>query len=385
MKQLPSKLEKRLGKRKNEDSFRILTPFSSGIDFFSNDYLGFSGSASIYQNANKILKTYPVSNGATGSRLLSGNHPLHDLLESELANFHNAQAALIFNSGYDANIGFFSAIPLKDDFILYDEFSHASIRDGLKMSLAKNYKFRHNDLDDLKKKLERVHQNRGNAEIYIVTESVFSMDGDMPNLKEMLKISEEFDAHLIVDEAHATGVIGEKGQGLVQKLEVENKIFARIHTFGKAMGSHGAVILGSRDLKDYLINFSRSLIYTTALSPHSIATISAAYRKLDSDTKALKDLNSNIQFFRKEIISNRLEKLFVDSNSAIQACVISGNTKVKSIASELQNKDFNVKPILSPTVPVGSERLRFCVHSYNSFEEISEVLKVLGNFVLKDN
>ena len=168
--QLPSKLEKRLGKRKDEDSFRTLATSSTGIDFFSNDYLGFAGSSLISQDADKILKNYPVSNGSTGSRLLSGNHPLFKIIENQLASFHDAQSALIFNSGYDANIGFFSAVPLKDDFILYDEFSHASIRDGLKMSLARNYKFQHNDLDDLKKKLKRVHQNRGNAEIYIVTE-----------------------------------------------------------------------------------------------------------------------------------------------------------------------------------------------------------------------
>ena len=378
---LPLKLEKRLQKRKEEDSFRKLLPFSKGIDFFSNDYLGFSHSENIAERTGNILKEYGALNGSTGSRLLSGNHPLFKKVENQLASFHNSQAALIFNSGYDANIGFFSAVPQKDDIIFYDEYSHASIRDGLKMSLAKSYKFQHNDLKDLGQKLERFHKKSEDSEIYIVTESVFSMDGDSPELEAMLDLAGKYNANMIVDEAHATGVFGKKGQGLVQQLKIENRIFARIHTFGKAMGCHGAVILGSSSLKDYLVNFSRSLIYTTALSPHSVATISAAYRYLENEQTHLKELEKNIQHFKAEILRNALQEIFVESDSAIQACIISGNTKVKKAASELQNKGFNVKPILSPTVPLGSERLRFCIHSYNSFEEISEVLKVLGNFV----
>ncbi|MGA8852914.1 MAG: pyridoxal phosphate-dependent aminotransferase family protein [Christiangramia sp.] len=381
MKILPLKLEKRLQKRKEEDSFRKLLPFAKGIDFFSNDYLGFSHSENIAERTGNILKEYGALNGSTGSRLLSGNHPLFKKVENQLASFHNSQAALIFNSGYDANIGFFSAVPQKDDIIFYDEYSHASIRDGLKMSLAKSYKFQHNDLIDLGQKLERFHKKSEDSEIYIVTESVFSMDGDSPELEALLDLAGKYNANMIVDEAHATGVFGKKGQGLVQQLKIENRIFARIHTFGKAMGCHGAVILGSSSLKDYLVNFSRSLIYTTALSPHSVATISAAYRYLENEQTHLEELEKNIQQFKAEILRNALKEIFVESDSAIQACIISGNTKVKKAASELQNKGFNVKPILSPTVPLGSERLRFCIHSYNSFEEISEVLKVLGNFV----
>jgi len=385
MKRLPLKLDKRLQKRKEEDSFRKLLPFMNGIDFYSNDYMGFSKSEDIFETAGRIMSEYGALNGATGSRLLSGNHPLFKKAENQLASFHNSQSALIFNSGYDANIGFFSAVPQKNDIILYDEFSHASIRDGLKMSLAKNYKFQHNDLEDLKQKLKRLCGKSEDAVIYIVTESVFSMDGDSPDFMRLVELAEKFHANIIVDEAHATGVIGEKGQGLVQQLKIENRVFARIHTFGKAMGCHGAAILGSNELKEYLVNFSRSLIYTTALTPHTVATISAAYRYLENEQQSLNKLRENIQFFKSEITLNKLQNLFVESDSAIQACVISGNTKVKLAASELQNKGFNVKAILAPTVPNGSERLRFCIHSYNSKQEISEVLKVLGNFVVNNN
>jgi len=385
MKKLPLKLDKRLQKRKEEDSFRKLLPFMDGIDFYSNDYMGFSKSKDIFEATRKIMSEYGTLNGSTGSRLLSGNHPLLRIAEKQLANFHNSQSALIFNSGYDANIGFFSAVPQKNDIILYDEFSHASIRDGLKMGLAKNYKFQHNDLEDLRQKLERLGGKNKDAVIYIVTESVFSMDGDSPDFMSLVALAEKFHANIIVDEAHSTGVIGEKGKGLVQQLKMENRVFARIHTFGKAMGCHGAAILGSNELKEYLVNFSRSLIYTTALAPHTVATISAAYQYLENKPQSLNKLRENIQFFKSEITVNNLQNLFVESDSAIQACVISGNTKVKLAASELQNKGFNVKPILSPTVPIGSERLRFCIHSYNSKQEISEVLKVLGNFVVNNN
>ncbi|MDR5589158.1 pyridoxal phosphate-dependent aminotransferase family protein [Christiangramia sp. SM2212] len=381
MHKLPKKLEKKLENRKEDNSFRKLSLISKGIDFFSNDYLSFSSSKKISDQTHKLLQEYKVVNGATGSRLLSGNHPLFKIVENQLASFHNSQSALIFNSGYDANIGFFSAVPQKDDLIIYDEYSHASIRDGLKMSLAKSVKFRHNDLDDLEKKLSKFNSEFENSEIYVVTESVFSMDGDSPNLEKLAELCEDHQASLIVDEAHATGVIGKNGVGLVQEMSVENKIFARIHTFGKAMGCHGAAILGGSDLKNYLINFSRSLIYTTALSPHSVATISSAYRFLEKDQSSLEKLHQNIQHFKKEILNNHLENIFIKSDSAIQACVISGNDDVKMVADLLEKKNFNVKPILSPTVSRGSERLRFCIHSYNSFAEISEVLKVLGNFV----
>ncbi|MBT8318737.1 MAG: pyridoxal phosphate-dependent aminotransferase family protein [Gramella sp.] len=384
MRKLPLKLEKRLQRRKEEDSFRIILPFSAGVDFFSNDYLGFAGSEMIFKEAEKLFQDFELKNGSTGSRLLSGNHPAFRIAEEEIAGFHNAETALMYNSGYDANIGFFSSVPQKDDIILYDEFAHASIRDGLKMSLARNFKYLHNDLSDLKIKLKRFRNKFPDAEIYIITESVFSMDGDTPDLLQIIEIAEKYNAALIVDEAHAFGVIGNTGEGLVQKKGLEERVFARIITFGKALGAHGAAILGSDALRNYLINFSRSFIYTTALSPHTVATIRAAYHYLSKDEEALIMLKNNIDLFKAEVLTNDLQHIFIESQSAIQACVISGNSRVKKVALELQKKGYNVKPILSPTVPAGSERLRFCLHSYNSVQEIRGVLKVLGNFVIKE-
>jgi 8-amino-7-oxononanoate synthase len=207
------------------------------------------------------------------------------------------------------------------------------------------------------------------------------MDGDCPNLEELVELSEKYHCNLVVDEAHAFGVFGDYGQGLVQSLDLQDKVFARIMTFGKALGCHGAAILGSTELKSFLVNFARSFIYTTGLSPHSVATILVAYNNLEKEILAMQSLKNNIQFFNHQKIQLGLKPLFVYSKSAIQCAIIPGNEKVKSIANNLQERGFDVKAILSPTVPEGQERLRFCLHSYNSEEEISNVLQLLSTFV----
>lgn len=378
---LPKKLKSKLDERENTNALRELGKQNDLIDFSSNDYLGFSKSKTIFNATHQFLINHNITqNGATGSRLLSGNHKLYNIVEDSIVNFHKSESALLFNSGYDANIGFFSSIPQRGDIILYDEYIHASIRDGITMSNAKAYKFKHNDLENLQLKCQAErNQNPLDTEIYIVTESVFSMDGDTPDLIKLSEIGKKYNAHLVIDEAHAIGVFGEKGKGLLQHLNLENHIFARIITFGKAMGCHGAAILGSKNLKEYLVNFSRSFIYTTALPPHSLATIHAAYDEL-VNTDSRKKLNQNILFFKSEIVKNRLEPIFIESHSAIHCCIISGNNKVKSIAKKLQDEGFDVKAILSPTVPKDQERLRFCLHSYNSETDISKVLLLLANF-----
>jgi len=385
MHKFPLKLEKSLENRKQQNAFRELGSSNNLIDFSSNDYLGFAGNSEIFAKTQKILEeNNTLLNGATGSRLLSGNHKLFPIAEKQIAEFHNAEEALIFNSGYDANIGFFSAIPQKGDFIFYDELVHASIRDGIKMSNAKAYKFKHNDLEDLQKKL-KIITSEANSEIYIVTESVFSMDGDTPDLKAFANFSEGNNYHLVVDEAHVVGIFGENGRGLIQDLKLENKVFARIVTFGKALGVHGAVILGSELLIQYLVNFCRSFIYTTALSPHSVASILAAYQSMEqldaTKNSELKKLQENILLFKSEVKRLKLQQYFINSHSAIHCCIVSGNNEVKNIAKQIQNKGFNVKPILSPTVPIGKERLRFCLHSFNSKEEIISLLGLLKTLI----
>lgn len=386
MSRFPYKLEKRLCNRKIQKSFREFGVRKDLIDFASNDYLGLAYSGELFQRASEICGNERLRNGSTGSRLLSGNHPLYQQAEDLLCDLHQTQAAVIYNSGYDANIGFFSCVPRKGDVVVFDELVHASIRDGISMSHARSLKYKHNDLEDLKAKIRRLKLS-AESEIYIVTESIFSMDGDIPDLEALSEYAREHGFFLVVDEAHAVGVLGRNGEGLVLDLGIQEEVFARIITFGKAFGTHGAAVLGNQKLKDYLMNFSRSLIYTTALPPHSVAAIIAVhelFREKDAAGEpglgALQALNANIQLFRSEVKRNNLHPFFINSFSAIHSCIIPGNERVKVIAKELGHNGYEVKPILAPTVPETKERLRFCLHSFNSPNEIREVLKVLAKF-----
>lgn len=385
---IPPHITKKLSERQEKNAFRTLKNHKFEIDFYSNDYLGFSSSLEIKKETEHILSSEKWQQGATGSRLISGNFPLFEIAENYIKDFHNSESALLFNSGYDANIGFFSCVPTRGDIILYDTFIHASIRDGISLSLAQSFKFKHNDLEDLENLLKKFSKKSNS--IFIVTESVFSMDGDTPNLSKMCDLADEYNAFLVVDEAHALGVFGFQGCGLVQELGLEEKTFARIVTYGKALGCHGASVLGSEVLRNYLINFARSFIYTTAMSPHSVATILASYKHLKI-TDNIKELHQNISFFKSILECNKKENnfysekenklknyVFINSNSPIQSVILSGNDFVKQTANKIQNNGFGVVPILSPTVPKGQERLRICIHSFNNEQEIEKLL----NFIL---
>lgn len=378
MKSLPEILVSKLKTRKENNSFRVLDSEKELIDFSSNDYLGFASNQEIKICTEKILSKEKFINGSTGSRLVSGTHNLHNEVEGYLANYHNSEAALLYNSGYDANIGLFSSVLQKGTTVLYDELIHASIRDGIRMSNAKSYKFKHNSVEDLQAKFSRCK-----GPVFIVVESVYSMDGDSAPLMELVGFSQNNNCYLIVDEAHSGGVFGDKGEGLLQELDLENEVFARIHTFGKALGCHGAVVLGNNDLRSYLINFSRSFIYTTAASLHSIATIKASYLNLET-TKAILILKNKIAFFKKCLQNYNIQNTFIPSESAVQCCVINGNNQVKRVARLIEENGFSVKAILSPTVPEGEERLRICLHAFNSNEEIQKLVECLSNSISRD-
>lgn len=359
-------LFKKLKERLDQNAFRKLRLTEDKIDFCSNDYLGIVKNDLLRQSStlNRAWKT-----GSTGSRLLSGNYPLIEELEKELAIFHEAGNALIFNSGYDANMGVISSIPQRGDTIIYDQLCHASIRDAIRLSFAQSYSFAHNDTENLAKKIK---QTEGN--VFVVTESVFSMDGDTCPLAAIVSLCEQYNAHLIIDEAHATGVVGEKGKGLVQQLDLQQKIFCRIHTFGKAVGCHGAVVLGSQQLKDYLINFARSFIYSTALPEHSIACIKDSYALFPSMKEERAHLEKMINHFQQATIA--YQKLI--SQTPVQVVVIPGNDAVKEVADKLQQNNLDVRAILYPTVPKGAERLRIVLHAFNTMEELDLLVGCLG-------
>ncbi|NNG09052.1 MAG: 8-amino-7-oxononanoate synthase, partial [Arenibacter sp.] len=356
MVELPKRLQIKLSERATNNALRQLPIGNHLIDFSSNDYLGFARDEAVFKMASEILRNEGIcANGATGSRLLTGNSELYGQLETQLAKFYDTEAALVFNSGYDANIGFFSSVPQRGDVVLYDELCHASIRDGIGMSHAQHYKFKHNDVEDLYRSIERVKSKNTDSTIYVVTESVFSMDGDAPDLEALAVLCKANGCYLVVDEAHAVGVYGEKGEGLLHQLVQQDKVFARIITFGKAMGCHGAAILGSEALKSYLVNFARSFIYTTGLPPHSLATILAVHQCLENNEQegqpfaGIQALKNNIQFFNARLTALGLEQHFIPSNSAIHCCLVPGNEQVKYWSGQLREKGFDVKPIMSPT------------------------------------
>ena len=349
------KLLEKLERRRKEGSIRSLSLSKLNIDFFSNDYLGFA------QDGFSINEEFK-SRGATGSRLLSGNSLEADNCERFLANQFNVESSLVFNSGYSANLSLLSTIPQRGDTILYDELVHASIRDGIRLSFAKAISFNHNDLSDLETKLKLA-----SGSIYVVVESLYSMNGDISPLNEIAKKCSSNNAFLIVDEAHSVGVFGKEGQGLVQELKLESAIFARVITFGKAYGFHGAAILGSKDLIDFLINFARPFIYTTGLPPNDYKVIESLVNSTLIQTKQ-NTLQSNIEFFRNDLVDSF--RFPSDLNSPIQIIQTGSMEKTIELAEKMNAKGIFTKPIFSPTVPQGKECVRLCLHSFNSKEEI---------------
>lgn len=357
---MDAKLHKKLSERREKGTVRSLSSFDGYIDFFSNDYLGLARNTSLVEMS-----------GSTGSRLLSGNSKSHEQIESAFAKWFKISAALHFNSGYDANLGIFSTLPQKGDTILYDELIHASARDGIRLSWAKSFSFRHNDLEHLQQRL-----NKAEGAIYVAVESLYSMDGDIAPLLDIVVLCERYNAHLIVDEAHSGGVFGPSGLGLVDELGLEDRVFLRLMTFGKAFGSHGALVLCQAEVKEYLINFCRPFIYATALPASVLAhnLHQATDNSISDKQRALRIIVSHYQMQMKE------EQSISHEHSPIQIVAIGNVEKTRAIADKLQEAKIAVKPIYAPTVSEGKERLRICLHAYNSIEEVDQLVTIIKSF-----
>lgn len=364
---LEDSLQKKLSNRQASNNLRSLVVNTSHIDFSSNDYLGLARSQALFEKIKQHTEQYPY-NGATGSRLISGNSQQVVEAEEKLSKLFQSEACLIVNSGYMANLTVLSSVPQRNDTILYDELAHACIKDGARLSMASRHPFKHNDLDDLESKLKKSSGTK-----FVVVESVYSMDGDLCPLEELTFLTEKYNAILIVDEAHSTGLFTETGAGYVVSKKLASKIPIRIYTFGKAMGIHGACICTSTAVKNYLINFSRPFIYTTALPPHSISSIVCAFDYLHENKTLQKALSNQINYFKNHLAT--------ESKTPIQPIIIPGNERVKEIAGILHKEGIFVKPILSPTVKEGSERLRICLHSFNTQTEIDSLICSLKEFI----
>ncbi|KAB2815522.1 aminotransferase class I/II-fold pyridoxal phosphate-dependent enzyme [Phaeocystidibacter marisrubri] len=346
---------------------RVLSTYGDGVDFFSNDYLGLA-----QQN---VALNSDFKHGAGGSRLISGNHEEYGVTERYLAKTFGYEAAVIFPTGYMTNLGLLSSLPQRSDVVLYDELCHASIRDGLRLSHAKTNKFSHNDTAHLKKLIDQ-HANQA-PHVYVVVESVYSMDGDMAPLVEMAEICNLPNVGLIVDEAHAVGVYG---WGLVASHQLQDSVFATVVTFSKALGLHGGAVLSHSILKDFLVNHARSLIYTTGLPPETVHRIRAHFELLETEGPERRAaLEKNIQFFKNNL-NNLAASQLIPSQTPIQALVIGNHVAAVQLENVLLSGGLLTKAILHPTVPSGTERIRISLHSYNTEAEISMLCQRLNEY-----
>ncbi|KAI0378958.1 PLP-dependent transferase [Hypomontagnella monticulosa] len=423
--QLDDTLGAHLARRKSHGKFRKLsnTP-ANCVDFSSNGYLSLSTNPDVQQSLISRLQAEIATPkdwsdrlhsfrrsilGSGGSRLLDGNSPLAESLEAKIAAFHNAEAALLFTSAYDANTGLLGCVPQPGDVVVYDELIHASVHEGMRLSRAtRRIPFSHDSVSDAYRRqnanskvsqssrqnknqglsdvLEKLSKDSrilsGTTNVFICVEGLYSMDGDVVHLKEVV---EEVDRHLpngngyiIVDEAHSVGVFGENGRGLVCQLGLEDRVWARVLGFGKAMGCQGGVVLCSSVTRSYLINYARSLIYTTSMSFTALASIDTVYNYLiNGQSEPLRrHLEVLIYYTHRRLyeLYTRLQPgrriLHVDENASRSPIIPVFTASPRSLAEHCQTSGFMVRPIVAPTVPAGSERVRVCLHSANTTEQV---------------
>lgn len=412
--ELEKRLQDLLDRRRTNSTLRKLTlPLANQVDFSSNDFLSLAKSAQFKSLFLEELRKADLPQGSGGSRLLDGNSRYAEDLERDIAHFHGAKAGLLFNSGFDANAGFFACVPQPGDVIVYDELVHASVHDGMRMSRAgKTIAFKHNSVPNLREVLqdlvdEDVLLRREKRRVIVALESIYSMDGDLAPLKEFVNAIEELigteRGYVVVDEAHSTGVLGHQGRGLVCELGLEDRIFARLHTFGKALASNGgeesstllsrdrianydvAIILGSPTLREYLINYARPLIYTTFMSYPALFAIRSSYTLLQTGQTVA--LQANLHHLTHTLFDS-LGALRTRSPAAHallkipSACPRSPIFSIqvqqpKELARCLQNRGLMVRAVVPPTVPLSTERLRICLHSGNTVSQIESLIRVL--------
>ncbi|CAG7963123.1 unnamed protein product [Penicillium salamii] len=387
-----------LAHREAKSARRRLTVLPrTAVDFSSNDFLSLSTSSAYRERFLALLNntppSFPFASG--GSRLLDGNSAYAEDLERFVADFHQAPTALLFNSGYDANVGVLSSIPQPGDVILYDELIHASAHEGMRLSRAGPRKiFAHSSAAGLREALlaqmaEDPKIAAGSRNVFVVVESIYSMDGDVAPIKEFIAVVDDLlplgNGYFYVDEAHSTGVFGPKGAGVIQELGVQDRMFIRVHTFGKALASHGAMVLCGPETREYLINYARSLIYTTALGFPFLASIRATYELLQTgETESLqRRLQQLIRHLRQQLAAlHTAESVMFEVDHFPTSPIISLRTsQPRQLASFCQAKGFVVRAIMPPTIPEGKERVRVCLHSGNTEAEIDELAETIQSWL----
>ena len=343
------------------------------LNLSSNDYLGLGDDKELLEGYGRRFGKSSHAMTSSSSRLLTGNHPLYDQLEKALAALYGRQSAMVFNSGYHANIGILPALCNRHDLVLSDRLNHASIIDGMKIAESPYQRFRHCDYDHLEELLEGA---RGRyRQIFIVTESVFSMDGDLADLARLVALKEKYGAFLIVDEAHGVGVFGERGLGLSETAGMVPQIDIITGTFGKALASTGAYAVMSSVVREYLLNTMRSFIFTTALPPvilgWSLLTLERQ-ASMFSERAALLRLAARL---RNELVGRGFD---VRGESHIVPVVTGGNDLALALAARLKDAGFLCMPVRPPTVPEKGARIRISLRSTLSWEDIARIPEIIG-------
>jgi 8-amino-7-oxononanoate synthase len=323
-----------------------------GIDLVSNDYLGLAEHPYISEAMRAALDELPAGSG--GSRLLRGHHEIFEHIESRLASFTGSESALLFGSGYAANIGVLQAIVSPGDLIVSDERNHASLIDGIRLTKAATAIYPHQDLQALGSALSQPRQGRA----FVITESVFSMDGDLTPLEEVCDIAERNDAVVIIDEAHATGMYGARGSGRVEELGLRDRVTATMHTGGKALGSGGAWVAGSRALRDVMVNRARSFMFSTAPLPVLCAALGAGLDLIAREPERRLDVHRKSRLLTRALADGGIE---TGGASMIVPIIVGGNEAAAALQSSLADTGFDVRAIRPPSVPPGTARLRVTV------------------------
>ncbi|KAJ5739131.1 Pyridoxal phosphate-dependent transferase major region subdomain 2 [Penicillium manginii] len=381
---LVNALSRALSRREAKSARRRLTVLpQETVDFSSNDFLSLGTSPAYRGRFMTHLKNAPDS------------FPFAKELERFVADFHQAPTALLFNSGFDANVGVLSSVPQPGDVILYDELIHASAHEGMRLSRAgKRIMFPHSSAAGLRDALQtQINEDpsvrNGTKNVFIVVESIYSMDGDVAPIRDFIQVVDDLLPHqngyFMVDEAHSTGVFGPRGAGVVQELGVQDRMFIRVHTFGKALASHGAVVLCGQETKDYLINYARSLIYTTALGFPFLASIRTAYELLaNGETESLQvRVQELIRHLHTRLHSLRADQsvLFEVDHFPTSPIFSLRTSKPRQLAAFCQRNGFIIRAIMPPTIPEGKERVRVCLHSGNTEAEIEGLVQTIQSWL----
>ncbi len=374
------RMEQELEQLKDNNLFRSMTVFDSPQTsqvevegekqhlFSSNSYLDLCCEPKIKEYTRRVLEEYGVGSG--GSRLTTGTTRIHADLEDVIAEFKKREAALVFNTGYMANVGILSALAGKGDIIYSDELNHASIIDGCRLSKADLVIYRHNDMADLKEKI-KAHPGRNGV---IVSDGVFSMDGDIVNLPGLVELADRYGLLSMIDEAHATGVIGATGRGTEEHYDMEGSVDVLMGTLSKAVGGEGGFVCGSRTLIDYLVNKARSFIFSTSLSPVTMAADTQGIRVIMEQPRRVQKLQENIRYCCAALNSRGIS---AESETAIIPIIIGDEGRAMRVMNLLKGRGYYISAIRYPTVAKGSARLRLALMSSHTHEELDGLADAL--------